>query len=97
MRPIIPIYPPAMFKDPKIIEATRGIRSPVTIEHSLTPCDRCGESGWIGPKQRQMAEAGVGDVLCIYCMVKDPEFQAAGVVPMVSLNPDIEQVPRRAQ
>jgi len=95
MRAIIPIYPPAIFKDPRVIEATRGLRSPITIEHSLIDCSRCGEPGWIGPKQRAAAQSETAEVICIYCFGKDPDVQAGSTFPMISLNPDIESVPRR--
>lgn len=94
MRRIILIYPPAMFRDPAIIEAmrTQNLPSPISIQHSLTNCGRCEESGWIGPKQREAAAAGFGEVICFYCLMKDPPDEAMG---MISLNADIDKVPRR--
>jgi hypothetical protein len=94
MTGIILIYPPEMFRDPAIIEAMRahGLPSPISIQHSLTACDRCGKSGWIGPKQREAAAAGFGEVVCFYCLTENPPDAEMGVI---SLNPDIDQVPRR--
>lgn len=97
MKPIIPIYPPEFLKEPEIVEATRGLPSPVSIEHSLTGCERCGRSGWIGPRQRAMAEAGGGEVVCGYCIKKDPMLQNPAEMTVYSLNPDIDQAPRRIQ
>lgn len=93
MKAFIPIYPPKIFKDPRVAEALRDLQSPVSIHHTLIPCGQCGESGWIGPKQRAMADAGDGEVICVYCLMKHPDFR--GEIPMISLNPDIDQAPRR--
>jgi hypothetical protein len=94
MRPIIGIYPPAMFTDPAMIEMMRrdNIPSPISIEHSLTTCTRCRGDGWIGPKQREVAAAGLATVICLYCITKDPELRS---MAMITLNPEIDQVPRR--
>lgn len=95
MNMIILIYPPSLINSAESIEVLQreGIASPISIEHSLINCGRCDEQGWIGPKQRQAANAGAGEVVCFYCLTADPEIPE--VVPMISLNADIDDVPRR--
>lgn len=34
-------------------------------------------------------------VVCYRCIFMDPDFQGEGAIPMMSLNPDIEEAPRR--
>jgi hypothetical protein len=89
---IIPIYPPEAIQ--RMAKERPDVRSPVTIEHTLVPCPSCGTDGWIGPKQRVAAVLGAGTVLCVLCMVKDPELMGAAW-EYRSLNPGIEDVPRR--
>lgn len=90
MKPLIPIYPPRMLRDPKVVNALRehGVQSPISIEHSLINCPRCEQQGWIGPKQRLLAEAGGGDVICLPCIAADP---GAPMLEVVALNPDIRR------
>ena len=94
MKRIVPIYPPALLKEPKIVAAIeRGeMHSPVSIEHSLIKCTRCHRDGWIGPKQREFAATGGGEVVCIYCIRAEPGLKSAA---LLALNPGIEDVPRR--
>ncbi len=97
MKSIILVYPPALFRNPQVVELMReqGMQSPISIEHSLTACERCDEQCWIGPQQLAVARRGLGEVVCFYCLMKDPD--AAGSMGMISLNPDIDDVPRRSE
>lgn len=93
-RMLIVIYPPEMFRDPRVIEVMRReeLPSPISIEHSLATCLRCGRKGWIGPKQRAAADADEGEIWCFYCLSK---IRGALSAPVVALNPDADSIPRR--
>ncbi len=99
MRSIVSIYPPELLQLPEIQAAIREgrISNPVSIEHSLIACSRCGQQGWIGPKQRQFAEERGSEILCIVpCLAGDQRaMEAVQRGNIASLNPDIENVPRR--
>lgn len=91
---IILIYPTSMLTDPQVIKLMQqqGLRSPISIEHSIIDCERCNGPGWIGPHQLAAARNGLGEVVCYHCLTRDPQF---GSMPMVALNPDIDGAPRR--
>lgn len=83
--------------DPEINEILRakGMLHPISIEHSPWCCQRCSADCWIGPKQKLLATLTGLETVCYRCTFKDPEFAAPDEVPVVSLNPDIVDVPRR--
>jgi hypothetical protein len=70
-----------------------GITHPVTVQHQLTRCDKCGDDGWIGPTTRDLANSRPDlPKWCTACLVMDTRI---GQIGMVGLNPTIDEVPRR--
>lgn len=84
-------------RDPKInaILKAEGQMNPVSTEHTPWRCERCSADCWIGPKQRLTVTLTGMEAVCYRCILKDPDFQGAGEIAMVSVNPDIDDVPRR--
>lgn len=80
-------------QDPRIAHV-----NPVSVEHTLIQCPRCHEDCWIGPQQKCLALAsalnGGPQVRCYKCVLKDPETRGL-LTEMISLNPAIEDAPRR--
>lgn len=68
-----------------------------SIEHSISHCQRCQQSVWIGPTQKQMADSVLFHtlVLCSICITSDVTLRPSLYSPAVSVNPDIDQVPKR--
>lgn len=66
--------------------------NPVSIDHSMTTCDRCNGNSWIGPQQFELVKAGQATKVCYRCAATDPELATAS--PLVT-NPDIDDRPRR--
>ncbi len=91
MRPIIAIINQDLARHPDLAH----LKSPVTVLHTPYECPRCKEDCWIGPKQLAFADTGNGEVLCYKCLFADPEVRAMGTLPTVTLNPGIEDAPRR--
>ncbi len=71
----------------------KNVKNPVTIEHTPYKCPKCSDDCWIGPQQLSMATLGGGEVLCYKCLFKSGMLR--GNVPVVALNPDLEDAPRR--
>lgn len=82
------LIPQAMATDPRFTH----LRSPVTIEHSPVKCPKCGSDCWIGPKQKFMASLTGMQTRCYTCILEDERYIGFDIV---SLNPGIENVPRR--
>lgn len=92
-RAVIAICPQSLAKDARTFE---GVLNPVTVDHSPWACDRCGADCWIGPKQKLLAALGQAEAVCYLCIFADPELKAAVTgQSMVSLNPTIDERPRR--
>lgn len=68
--------------------------NPVSIDHTLTTCDRCGVEAWIGPHQLALHRDAGAERVCAYCINKDPEL-ATGNVATATLNPNADDRPRR--
>jgi hypothetical protein len=75
----------------------RHLKSPVTVEHTIWKCERCGGDAWIGPKQKLAVLFQGFEAVCYRCVFKDEDFLSQGEVPMIGLNPGIEDVARRWQ
>ncbi len=71
-----------------------------TVLHTLTFCDSCERSCWIGPAQAQLRRADDRIVsLCYFCIAvaleHNAEFAEQFSDNIVSLNPDIDKARRR--
>lgn len=67
-----------------------------TVEHSLSTCDHCTRSIWIGPTQRQLVDSVfvAARKLCMFC-ASDVQ-RVLGLNPQqVDLNLDVRQAPHR--
>ena len=75
----------------------RALLPEPSILHIRTVCQKCVEDVWIGPKQREVAEADVGTVLCYPCAVLAAEAADFDMtnLPTRVLNPGIDKTPRR--
>lgn len=83
-------------KDAQLPEL-RHLKSPVTIKHTLWKCERCGGDAWIGPKQRLLVTLSGHEAVCYRCIFEDPNFRDQEEIPMLGLNFEIEEAPRRWQ
>jgi hypothetical protein len=43
------------------------LKNPVTIEHTIWKCERCGTDAWIGPKQRLAVTLQGHEAVCYRC------------------------------
>lgn len=82
---IVAVYP-AELRDMRL----PGVPHPVTVEHSLTTCDRCGKDAWIGPKQKLIVTFNGYEKVCYVCIA-----QQDGDVTMQSANLSIDDAQRR--
>jgi hypothetical protein len=89
MRPIVLMVSQREAQNPEVLTAANV----VSIEHSPMDCHRCGTACWVGPRQKIMATLGGAEAICYGCFLKDPDLK--GQIPVVSLNPTIDNVPRR--
>lgn len=67
-----------------------------TVEHSLTTCDPCHRSVWIGPQQLQLVNSPFvrARKLCLYCAGRAQKILA--LTPrQVDINPDLSRARRR--
>lgn len=87
-RPIVGMVPQGVDRDPRFAH----LRNPVTVDHSPWACERCGAACWIGPTQKALVTGPAGaEAICFGCAAKDGRDIA------VTLNPDIEDRPRRGR
>lgn len=92
---VIMIISDAQVRDPTVraLLTKHGVTHPVSVQHQLTRCDRCGNDGWIGPTTGELAKSRPDLAkVCTVCMLGDA---SVGRFSMVALNPAIEEVPRR--
>lgn len=93
---LVPCNPKLLFKLNSMAAEEGNPMFKPSIEHSITQCQRCGQDCWIGPNQKQMADSVLFATLaiCYVCIMLDPSLRPL-VDNMVSVNQDIENVPKR--
>lgn len=67
----------------------------VSIEHSLWKCERCQADCWIGPKQKLVVTLQGAEAVCYFCVLNDESITAQGRLPILSLDPNADDKPRR--
>lgn len=72
-----------------------GLPNPVSVLHTHTTCSRCQALAWIGPEQRKVAREPNASIVCYRCIAADEDFLNSSQVPIFSVNPDIDDAPRR--
>ena len=93
-RPVVAICNTDLAHHPAL--KTEGVMSPVSIDHALWDCERCHQKAWIGPKQKLAVTVQGCEAVCYRCIFADPALSEALMGGgMVSLNPGIDQRPRR--
>jgi hypothetical protein len=90
---------PTGSNDPLVVMLCRdrtyvdGYQTKPSIQHTLVTCEVCGDDAWIGPKQLQVRPALR---LCMICVsILSVHAVDGGPKEVRSLNPDIDNVPRR--
>jgi hypothetical protein len=68
--------------------------SPVTVEHTDTHCSVCDAECWIGPRQKEFAESGQGQIICYMCIATNPTYAAVDTAT-IALNPTADRLPRK--
>lgn len=61
-----------------------------SVEHTIAVCAVCRDAIWLGPMQIKAKGIRTCCICCvIYCASQDED------VPIISLNPDADKIPRR--
>jgi hypothetical protein len=97
VKPLIVMINQDLANDTEVnrVLAAQGAQNPITTHHSPWMCERCEADCWIGPKQKLTVVLQGYEAVCYRCLFKDADVMSQDTLPMITLNPDIENAPRR--